>query len=74
MKIQPLAIIFLVGALSGASRVDVKIDTAPTPVDSYQDIGNHIDYPAIAWEAGHEGEIVIWAHVNQDGRTGAMGG
>ena len=53
MKIQPLAIIFLVGALSGASRVDVKIDTAPTPVDSYQDIGNHIDYPAIAWEAGH---------------------
>ncbi len=69
MNIQPLAIFFLTAALSGASRVDVKIDTAPEPVDGYQALGSHIDYPEIAHEAGHEGDVVVWAHVNQDGRV-----
>ncbi len=47
----------------------VRYDTPPKPIGGFEAIQRNLRYPEIARKAGIEGRVVLYVHVNEDGRV-----
>jgi len=52
-----------------ADDLPVEFDTPPAPVGGMAAIGEHIQYPAAAREAGVEGEVIVEVRVSETGHV-----